>query len=247
MDPVENRNQSLSNQFPINEEDEGSTYGQQPNAYSPTLAPPLQSAHLNPSSSSQMQINASTYAPFAFDSPFPFHQPFGVGYPISGQGQQYINHPHGPQNANNAGIVQHASTPFDFDSLFEYTDKNIQQQQQQQIQQQASDSGSLCLDRQGAQTQGEGTATRDTIEAHLPIDYWEDANFVDRIMSGFRDVRDRVDEQSQMRQNTQQSSTSSGEHSFFISGRVSYWWCFSQEHLLLTESFLLFVFLQMSS
>lgn len=140
----------------------------QQSAFSPTLAPPLQ-AQIQPS---QIPFNGNTFAPFAFDSPFPI-QPFASASPMigaSGTGQ------HSNASNNNNAIMQQANTPIDFDSLFGYSDKNIRQEEN------GPNSGEGAIGNGNRQEGG-------NVGAPFPVDYWEDADFVDRIMTGFRDVR----------------------------------------------------------
>lgn len=141
-------------------------------AFSPTLAPPLQTQQMqSPSHSINDANSVNTYTPFVFDSPFPViqqQQPFAGAAASLSQGPQYSNNAIGGQVVN---------TPIDFDSLFGYTATNVQQQSSQQH-----------PDHQGSS----GTAEEESgglIGAPLPINYWEDADFVDRIMTGFQDVR----------------------------------------------------------
>lgn len=217
---VDYQNHHMNNHYQMSEEAEGGAYSRP--AYSPTLAPPLYSVQEYPSSS-QMHINRNTYTPFAFDSPFPLQQPFA---------HQYNNNQSNGQ-ISNAGVMQHTNTAFGFDSLFEYTDKNLHQQQQQ-----ASDA-SLGAGHNGTRGQVEGSNPNDVVEAHPPMDYWEDAPFVDRFMSGLRDGRGNVNEYAQMRQSAQQPSTSSGEHLLFMRARVSCWAvCFNPKTDLLIETYL---------
>lgn len=150
-------------------------------AFSPTLAPPLQHQvqHTN------MQINGNTFAPFAFDSPFPM-QPFASASPMSfnhhQQQQQHQHHPgshHLNTNLNmqNTGPMVQANTPIDFDSLFGYSGNNMQQ----------ADAGMSSPRNQVGQSRpGDNDGL---VGAPFPVDYWEDTDFVDRIMTGFKEVR----------------------------------------------------------
>lgn len=152
-------------------------------AFSPTLAPPPQPQVHH----SQVQPDENTFAPFAFDSPFPL-QPFASVFaplPHSHDDTEY-GIDNNQSTTATGGVMQTGNTPIGFDSLFGYTGNSLPHQQ----------NGGIALNDNGDEQAGGMDANLPG--APFPMEYWEDPDFVDSIMNGFRNVTGTGDLQADL-------------------------------------------------